>query len=742
MKCSLARLAPVVTALLVPLLPVAPAPLAHAAGPAAPSTPPVVAVPASVVLTGWVDTSRISHDHYTRMQTTIYRREADGTLTSLGHGDEDYFTPRYSVSDAMPGYDYTAMVRDLEHPERGEWWLGGARTSVDATFVRPETSLPTDLGTIAPYAGTRWLTGRCLDASGVSIETCGSFDLWRHDADGWRIVQQGGVVATDGAAPEPIPGLDEPYGMLRVEPGATYTVSYQQRSPDGTPDGAPYFLGDVRTIEQARTFMPAQGVGGFDIGDFTYAEIAPVRATGTVVGPGDEPARRITVRTTGATLDSATTAADGTFEVRGYPGQQVRLVAQGSPEGLSTSAARTITLTDEVQSLEAIRLDRVPGFVSGTILGSDGEPAFAGLDLYEWSPETGDFELHPDSAYGIGASDRTTGRWRISGLEPGLYTISARPVRYQSDDLGATLAGGFRITGDARATVVPDLSLRRGVVLTGTVTGADGLPRGGVDVGAYSFNGPGESYRSIFHQSYSAQTDADGHYRIVTFPGAELNVTANEGSPRFGQGHDFWRLGGGIAEPTRQTDANSIDVGEGATLDIRLSRVVLRVALGTTLRAVPGVRPATAAPVAYQWFRDGVAVAGATRPTIATDEGDLGHRYWVVVSSPDATSVTSPSVVMVPTSSTTGAPRRVAVRRGARAVLPVRVATPAGLTASGWVQAREGRTVLTARRLTDARAHLRLPVLKPGRHRVVLAYRGSAKVERSIRVVWVVVRRR
>lgn len=96
-----------------------------------------------------------------------------------------------------------------------------------------------------------------------------------------------------------------------------------------------------------------------------------------------------------------------------------------------------------------------------------------------------------------------------------------------------------------------------------------------------------------------------------------------------------------------------------------------------------------ASPLAFQWRRNGVAIAGATGPTYSTPAlslADSGTRYSVVVSNPDG-SVTSSDATLtvfdVPAITTQPVPQTVAV--GATATFSV-TATGGGTLSYQWLR--------------------------------------------------------
>lgn len=170
--------------------------------------------------------------------------------------------------------------------------------------------------------------------------------------------------------------------------------------------------------------------------------------------------------------------------------------------------------------------------------------------------------------------------------------------------------------------------------------------------------------------------------------------------------------------------------------------------VGGTLTASPGAWDVAGTSYAYQWLRDGAAIAGATAATYRVVPADAGTALSVRVTATatgyrpgTATSAARPVARVAATARVRLGSARVAAGRRARVSVTV---SAAGLTPTGRATiTRDGRAVATVV-LRDGRATVRLPKAAVGRYRISVRYAGDAHVRPSTSkpVVLQVVRRR
>ncbi|MFB9765259.1 CHAP domain-containing protein [Nocardioides kongjuensis] len=157
-------------------------------------------------------------------------------------------------------------------------------------------------------------------------------------------------------------------------------------------------------------------------------------------------------------------------------------------------------------------------------------------------------------------------------------------------------------------------------------------------------------------------------------------------------------------------------------------------ALGQVLTATPGTYDQPDAVPAYQWLRDGVAIAGATAATYQLAAEDVGRLVSVQVSGTKAQyapavetlsapgKVTSPAVVTLTTKPARG-----------RAIVRVRVSAVGKLPVTGKVLVRIGSWQREVR-LSDGVVKVKVPMSR-GTKKVRVRYLGSSVVPAAPKVV-------
>jgi hypothetical protein len=159
------------------------------------------------------------------------------------------------------------------------------------------------------------------------------------------------------------------------------------------------------------------------------------------------------------------------------------------------------------------------GSITGRIIDSAGEP-LAGASVYarlissDVRPKTATADSH--------------GNFKLAGLEPGLYAISAAMPGYVNEwSPGSDERPNYYRLGDSVT-----LTLKKGGVITGTVTGKNG-PTVGVGVFASQVrDADGRKLTSSFPGNYEKRTDDRGIFRIYGLPPGAYIVMASR--PRIG----------------------------------------------------------------------------------------------------------------------------------------------------------------------------------------------------------------
>jgi hypothetical protein len=164
--------------------------------------------------------------------------------------------------------------------------------------------------------------------------------------------------------------------------------------------------------------------------------------------------------------------------------------------------------------------------------------------------------------------------------------------------------------------------------------------------------------------------------------------------------------------------------------------VVGALRVGQRLRADAGTWRPNGVRTVVQWTRDGAPIAGATGSTYRLVRADLGHRIGIVVRAQlagHATGVASASrrerVGKAIARLTVRAPAR--ARAGAEVRVRVRVSV-VGMVPDGRVQVRVDGRKVGAAVVEKGRAVLTVRVpRRTGAHRIAVAYRGTAVIQRA-----------
>jgi protocatechuate 3,4-dioxygenase beta subunit len=256
-------------------------------------------------------------------------------------------------------------------------------------------------------------------------------------------------------------------------------------------------------------FEVGKGGADVDLGPLRleHTEVLPVR----LIDPKGRPVAGAEVWVwVGGLLGSmrgptATSGADGGFSLLASSRQDLELVVCG-PDFVPLGVELGRSLPDETLVLTL----RPGAAVSGRRLGADGLP-LAGESMHA-NPlgKPSGFVVYDCDEHGWGETDEA-GRFRITGLEPGVYTIGY--------DRRVALAAG-----EEREVILPaPKPSPPGAVLSGRVTGSDGQPVPGawVSLGAVEDHG---RYASTYMRA--SRTDADGNYRLE-FPKLGLKIDSS-----------------------------------------------------------------------------------------------------------------------------------------------------------------------------------------------------------------------
>ncbi len=372
--------------------------------------------------------------------------------------------------------------------------------------------------------------------------------------------------------------------------------------------------------------------------------------TGTVTGPGDVPLSGIEVSAlSNAFSNGTTTGDDGTYSV---------VVPQGSyhvefddPTGTYVSGyyaeagftadalgASPVTVTTADVSGIDVQLP-APIYIRGTVTGPGGDPL-------------GDIAVIATSSIYSGSS---------STAADGTYAVSVVAGSYRMtfcDYSGVYAAGYYSATGltiDANAATPVavastdvtgiDVELPLAIHISGTVTGAGGVPLAGIDVWA-----SGDAYGA------DVMTRADGTYSIVVLPGSYY-VGFSDWSRAYQDG--YYSTSGFTTDDTAATPV-VVGAADVTGIDVQMLPTVLPKAAITSLpiwaattsislhwRATAGTYPVAGYDVrvrraawngtfgAYTTWKSG------TTSTSATYSGAAGSTYCFSVQAADLYGLTS-----------------------------------------------------------------------------------------------------
>jgi hypothetical protein len=325
-----------------------------------------------------------------------------------------------------------------------------------------------------------------------------------------------------------------------------------------------------------------------------------------------------------------------------------------------------------------------PGTISGRVTS-----AATGSGL-------GDVSISLEKIGGTESFNRFTtteadGSYTIAGLPPGEYSVSF------SSTEGSYIGQGTTTTVTEGAIDTVNVALKEGGKISGRVTDSvahNGLAK--IVVSAVSANPASEGFSSGY-----AETNANGEYTVTglsngsykvefawEFTEAEFKACehAAQCPPKYITQY--------FNDQPSAATANAVGASEGSTTSGINAAMVPAVPVNTALPAVSGTPtvgsllscssgswtgesvgtlaagwPLTS-PFAYQWLRDGGAIAGATSPAYLVQAGDVGHSLACEVGATNyaghASAKSNPIAVTLPAVTVSGA--KVVVSAGAARV--------------------------------------------------------------------------
>jgi hypothetical protein len=269
------------------------------------------------------------------------------------------------------------------------------------------------------------------------------------------------------------------------------------------------------------------------------------RISGRITGSNGLPLRQAMVRINGAgAAKSTTTDPDGRYDLRDLPAGRFTLsVTKDGYLGLSYGQAKPADAPKMIDLAENQSLDTISmilprgGVITGRLLDDYGEPV-TDAQVMTMQKRFMQGQIRP-MASGRSATTNDIGEFRIFGLPPGQYLISARPrpVFYANplDQAGATTGyapvyypgttdadNAQLITvglGETVSNIELSLVTVRLASISGIVVDAQGtpLPRGNISA----------MDRSGFGGGLAAQIKPDGSFTLAGLPPGEYILRAN-----------------------------------------------------------------------------------------------------------------------------------------------------------------------------------------------------------------------
>ncbi len=317
----------------------------------------------------------------------------------------------------------------------------------------------------------------------------------------------------------------------------------------GDDDNEPPPLASATTGEDGRASLSAVPVGRLTVrverSGFVTANLDPIEVPLEGIDLGDvELEQGVTVR--GTTVDdrgrpvgdaevalerSATTMlftsktrsdASGRFEISDLAGEgEVYLQARG--DGYVPLAPVKVEMPPEDEVDVPMTRERV---LEGEVVVSGTRRPVAGAELSITKQREvsvgGSMQMSMAVSLGGTRSD-AQGAFRIPGLAPGGYSLTAEAAGYRTAELAVTVPE----TGDPSHLVV---EMERGHTVDGIVITADGQPAAGAEVRAHS--AVREGFEHLVGGAPSTQTGADGRFRLEGLAPGSYTLLVSAGGSR------------------------------------------------------------------------------------------------------------------------------------------------------------------------------------------------------------------
>lgn len=403
-----------------------------------------------------------------------------------------------------------------------------------------------------------------------------------------------GVTTQQALALTPLPGsvlgtVSDSTTTLAIS-GATVSINNGTTTTDA--NGA-YNLANLTegsyslTISASGYFTQTQSVT-VQPGSATRRDVALVPLTGTIGGIVADSVTGLPVAGARLSTGSSSAVSDttGSYLIADLPPGPYLLTT--SATGYTTQS-QTVNVSSGARTSVNLSLAPLPGTITGIVRDATTSATLAGATV----------------AYSGGSTiTDSTGRYSLTGVIEGSYSLSASLANYQPATSQVTVGPGATTAQDAALAPVPG-------TITGVVTGADTAK----PIGA-----------SVTAGSVTASTDASGSYSVTGLPEGAVTLSASA--------------------PGYATQTMSIAVGPGAVVHQDLVLLALpgnltgTVTDGLTGQAVTGATVATGSNSSLTGTTGGYALTNLTAGSyqVSVTAGGFQPQQQTIVISRGATT--------------------------------------------------------------------------------------------------------
>lgn len=339
--------------------------------------------------------------------------------------------------------------------------------------------------------------------------------------------------------------------------------------------------------------------------------ITPASISGTVTNVKGEDLSGIEVKAFNehGIISETTTAPNGTYTVSGLSEGEYSLEFSSSEYVTQT---RTIVL-EESQAKTGVNAEmQKSGSLSGTVTSATTGNGLGNIGVFAEKVSGAAEEFN-----GFGSTE-PDGNYTIAGLPPGGYVIEFEP--FEANYLSASIAGVTLKEGEKLTNL--NTQLQEGGRISGTVTSAT-TKKGLANVEVFA---SGQTGGAGFGE---ATTNANGEYTISGLPTGSYKVEfeLEKYITQYFNNQSLFTSANlvGVTQPNTSSGINAAlvtDTPANTSAPVAYGTP----AVGQTLLCSNGSWTGSPAPTfAYQWLRDGSAIAGAASVAYVAQAADQGH---------------------------------------------------------------------------------------------------------------------